>query len=469
MGYFLLIYQEKKMEIAEKKMKGNIFNRTDNAIKKSQHILTNTHKLIINHDHNEFKFLCLNCNSVVVTSKDNLGQPVPCTICDKYNIAPTELLSPNTIIDDFIIEKEISRGGNGVVYQAHQRSLDRECVLKTLNKQATDSRLLLTEARLTAKLTHHNIVQCYAVNKYDNFYYYVMEYIKGPSLKTVIEEENKLDYRRALNIIIQITSALNYAWQHCQLIHHDINPDNIMLEADDTAKLCDLGLAKISNAGAQQEDNDLFLGTPEFTSPENVIGEEVSFKGDMYSLGVVFYLMVTGNMPHNDDDRIALMKKHITDTPINPRAYTADLPDDLIRIIDKMMSKDPQKRYKTYDILLDAMIELQFKCNKKDLNKVDSLTSKLMRSHLTSSSVTHTPIISREHDTKTKKFKFNGLGYLSFFKIMLAITSIIVVAIILFYCLKKAPIDQQSPPDKTTASDNIFNLSLTKDQLFFYS
>ena len=419
-----------------RKFSNNIFAETASIAPKSQFGLRATHDVKTDHNHNDIEFLCINCNNRIKISTKNYGTPTLCPNCNKHVIAPQQLLSKNVIIDnDFIIKKLLNQGASGVIYKAYQSSLNRECVLKILSNKTTNNSPLLKEARLTAKLTHHNIIQCYAVNKYDDFYYCAMEYVEGLSLKELLNREQKLDYSRALNIITQLATALNYAWKRCQLVHHDISPSNIMLEHDDTVKLCDLGLARLNNAVATQIDNDFFCGTPEYSSPENIMGEKVNAQGDIYSLGIIFYLLVTGHLPYSDTDRVATMKKHLTTTPPNPKTYTAKLPNSFVNVIKKMMAKKLKQRYQDYDTLLEELMQLQFECSKLATTKLDSLTSKLTRAHFTRSSIKNTPAIITEQYQSSIKLKSKIKRQIFFSKIAIAFIGIITLFLILFYCL----------------------------------
>jgi serine/threonine-protein kinase len=269
-----------------------------------------------------------------------------------------------------------------------------------------------------------------------------MEYVEGLSLKELLNREQKLDYYRALNIIIQLATALNYAWKRCQLVHHDISPSNIMLKCDDTVKLCDLGLARLNNAVTTEIDNDFFCGTPEYSSPENIMGEKVNAQGDIYSLGIIFYLLVTGHLPYSDKDRVATMKKHLTATPPSPKIYTTKLPNSFVNVIKKMMAKKLKQRYQNYDILLEELMQLQFECNKVATTKLDSLTSKLTRAHFTRSSIKNTPAIITEQYQNSIKLKSKITQQIIFSKIAIAFIGIITLFLILFYCLVQTD-DQQ--------------------------
>ena len=348
---------------------------------------------------NDFEFICLICGQRITTPKDNHGKQVYCDNCKQSVTAPSSMLSPGIVINDFILKKQFNQGGAGAVYKAHQISFNRECVIKVLHGKNIDNAPLLHEARLTAKLKNHNIVQCYALDKYDDFYYYAMEYVHGTSLKDLLKQEGKLDYHRALNIITQITTALNYAWKQSKLIHHDITPDNIIINNHDIAKLCDLGLATIDS----KHGDDFFYGTPAFTSPENVLGETVSFLGDMYSLGTIFYLMVTGKLPHSDKDNNVLLKKHVTETPKSPKEHSPDLPDSFITVIAKLLNKKAHNRYPSYDDMLEELMTLQVEYNKQAVAKIDTLSGTLARVHMTNSNINNitleatTPVMPKKH------------------------------------------------------------------------
>lgn len=337
----------------------------------------------------DIKFLCIHCNHIIAAPAGHKGNVAKCCYCDTFITTPEDDFSPNTIIDDdFVVIRLLGTGSSGKFYRAHQISLDRACVLKVLHdKNKSHSSLLHKEARIMAQLIHNNIIQCYAIGNYHKFTYYAMEYIRGGSLEDFLYDYPILRPGKALNIITQITEALNYAFQHYQLVHYDITPKNIMINKDGIAKINDFNLSSVlpnePDAENKQKDEDKFS---DFTCPENILGMGIGYEGNMYSLGVIFYLMVTGHMPYSAQNRIELMKKHISDLPVPPKLYAPELPDDFIKVISKLMARFPADRYSDYNKLLEDLMQLEAKHNIKQSNTITASTKRLARIYLTNSS-----------------------------------------------------------------------------------
>ncbi|RMD79346.1 MAG: serine/threonine protein kinase, partial [Lentisphaerae bacterium] len=163
----------------------------------------------------------------------------------------------------------------GTVYLAHQISLDRPVALKILKEQyARDNSFILDfvrEARAAAKLNHPNIVQAYAVGEEDGTYFFAMEFVEGKTLKRIMNEKRRLEWRRGFHIGMQVAEALDFAWKNQHLIHRDIKPDNIMITPRGVAKLADLGLARA--ATELQDDEEEVMGTPQYICPEQLLGQ----------------------------------------------------------------------------------------------------------------------------------------------------------------------------------------------------
>ena len=285
---------------------------------------------------------------------------VACPVCGEKVVYPATPTSPGAVIGDFLIEREISRGGMGEVYLARQLSLDRPVALKVLqdrfvhDKEYVDS--LTREARAAAKINHPNIVQAYAVGEEDGIFYFAMEFIRGETLKQILKREKKLDFLRAAKIIQEIASALDVAWREQKLVHQDIKPDNIMLDANGFAKLADLGLARTAGTGdADAEIGDEVMGTPQYISPEQLTGVPTDVRSDIYSLGATFYQFVTGRFPYVAPTADEIAKMHVAGKLTPPKEINPELPDELNAIIMKMMARDINARYQTPGPLIKAL------------------------------------------------------------------------------------------------------------------
>src|SRR5262245_34567631 len=231
-------------------------------------------------------------------------------------------------IAGYKIITKIGQGSMGSIYKALQISMDRIVAIKVLApRYAANPRFrerFLREARAVARLNHPNIIQGIDVGESNGIHYFAMEYIDGPTVGELLKRGGALDEKRALDISTQVARALNHAFQN-GIIHRDIKPDNVMRTRDGVAKLCDLGLAKVSSEevtggeqGAAGTKPGASMGTPYYISPEQARGEpDVDTRSDIYSLGASFYHMVAGDVPYPGETAAVVISKHLTE-PITP-------------------------------------------------------------------------------------------------------------------------------------------------------
>lgn len=304
------------------------------------------------------RFQCPACKGIVSVNNKYLGHKVQCGHCKEVVSVPQSRVAPGAVIADFIIRKELGRGGMGIVYLSHQISLDRAAALKVLSSTyANDSQFVVSfirEARAAARLNHPHIVQAYSVGEDDGIFYFAMENIDGPTMKSVLKKQQKIPCDQAIVIIQQIAEALSYAWQELKLIHRDIKPDNIMLTENGKAKLSDLGLASIAGE-IDDGDSDEIMGTPQYISPEHLTGAPMDTRSDIYSLGATFYHFVTGKFPYEGKNAAEIARQHLTGTLIPPHEVNPDVPKEVSRIIVKMMARDPMDRYQNAEELIDDL------------------------------------------------------------------------------------------------------------------
>ncbi|NQU07655.1 MAG: serine/threonine protein kinase, partial [Candidatus Abyssubacteria bacterium] len=274
---------------------------------------------------------------------------------DERSMPATAATAADTkTIGRYRILGEIGEGGMGVVYKAEQISLGRLVAMKVLPRRlAGDSsfvRRFLNEARAMAAVNHPNIVLIYDVGQEGETNYYTMELVDGVSLEDILLQQSVLSSNRAVNVVAMILNALGHMHQ-CGIVHRDIKPSNIMIDRSGTAKLMDFGLAlqekseRLTRAGG-------IVGTPEYMSPEQAAGGTATALSDIYSLGVVFYELLTGNVPFEADTPLGVIHKIREEEPASPRSINPRIPAGLQRIVLKMMAKDPKDRYQNCRAIL---------------------------------------------------------------------------------------------------------------------
>src|SRR2546425_9527091 len=245
----------------------------------------------------------------------------------------------------YSLEREVGRGGMGVVYLAREVRLDRPVAIKLLPPaKARDSALrerFLREARTAAKLSHPNIIPIFTVDEAGEFVFFAMAFVEGDTLTQRVRERGPLPPSEAARVVREVAWALAYA--HSQgVVHRDVKPDNIILEtATGRALVADFGIAGLVK-GAAGLDGGEVIGTPEFMSPEQVLGEGVDGRSDLYSFGLVGYFALTGRLPYQGAKVTEILAKQVTEPP--PSLAKAGVPRKLARTIEGCLTKDPAAR-----------------------------------------------------------------------------------------------------------------------------
>jgi len=259
------------------------------------------------------------------------------------------------------IIKELGRGSMGIVYLGHDPQIDRLVAIKVLRQDRVTSEAFVTrflkEARAIGRLSHPNIVAVYDVGEDQGTIYLTMEYIEGRSLAEIIKEK-KVNVHELKEWAIQIADALNYA-HNKGIVHRDIKPSNIIVQKDGHIKITDFGIAHIEDPNAlQQTQAGEILGTPAYMSPEQVLGEKVDGRSDLFSLGIILYEALTQKKPFKGDTLTAIFKEIIQTTPISPDKISKDVSPELAQIIMKCLAKDPKERFQTGAELAEALKKL---------------------------------------------------------------------------------------------------------------
>ena len=260
-----------------------------------------------------------------------------------------------------LLEK-IGDGGMAVVYKGKDRLLNRYIAIKILRpefcKDATFVENFKRESQAAAGLSHPNIVGVYDVGREGNINYIVMELIDGRTLNEVIAEEAPMEYRKVIDITKQVAAALKVAHRN-KIIHRDVKPHNIMITTDGVVKLADFGIARAVNDATLSTGNKI-IGSVHYFSPEQARGNYVDERSDIYSLGIVMYEMLTGQVPFDGDNPVTVALKHINEDIVPPTQLVPGIPPALERAVMKATNKYQTNRYNSAEEMLEDLDNIAF-------------------------------------------------------------------------------------------------------------
>ncbi len=250
------------------------------------------------------------------------------------------------------IEALVGRGGMGVVYRVYDLRLKRNVALKLiapeLSQDESFRERFLTETELAASLEHPNVVPIHDAGEYEGQLYLTMRYVEGSDLKALLGDERALGPERAIAICSQVAAALDAAHER-GLVHRDVKPSNVLLDSQEHAYLADFGLSRRLSERAPGLEPTFSVGTPAYVAPEQIEGEDVDGRADVYSLGCLLYECLTGEAPYPRDSELAVLWAHLHDPPPAPAG--------LEEVMAKALAKEPGDRYATCSELAEAARE----------------------------------------------------------------------------------------------------------------
>src|SRR5438045_2999898 len=261
-------------------------------------------------------------------------------------MATTDTLLNRVFDGRYVIRRRLGSGGMADVYLAEDQELGRQVALKMLNERhAADEQFVerfRREARNAAGLNHPNIVSIFDRGHAEGTYYIAMEFLDGRTLKELLVKNGPTPIPIAIDYSRQILNALSFAHRH-GIVHRDIKPHNVVVGLDGRVKVTDFGIAR--SQASQMTEAGSIVGTAQYLSPEQAKGAPVDPRSDLYSLGIVLYEMLTGQVPFTGDTPVEIAMKHLSQVPEPPSKLRPDVPHDLDAVVMRSLAKDPDQRY----------------------------------------------------------------------------------------------------------------------------
>ena len=270
---------------------------------------------------------------------------------------------------EFIVGPLLGQGGFAAVFRVRDASLNRDVAVKVLDVELAPSpnvaERFLREAQTVARLEHPHIVPIYKVGRQQEIFYIIMRCIDGTSLRQLLEQHKRLSIGDAARIARQVADALAYAHSH-DIVHRDVKPDNILLDRSGHVLVTDFGIAKAAQVaqaaapapgGAQLTTEGMIIGTPQYMSPEQASGDNLDGRSDIYSLGIVLYQMLAGFPPFDGPSSASILAQQLTQAPPPIRRQRSDVPEELVVVLERMLAKDPAKRFQTAGDVSRALVD----------------------------------------------------------------------------------------------------------------
>jgi serine/threonine-protein kinase len=266
------------------------------------------------------------------------------------NQLETRQLEPGDVLDHYRIEATVARGGMGVLYRATDLHDGQQVAIKMPSAELESDPILLErfhrEQEIGYELNHPGVVRTYEREEHSRIYM-VMEWAEGRLLRSILHQEHKLPIERAVQLAVNLCEALDYMHKH-GVVHRDLKPENILVDAEDRVKIIDFGIAMKDDARRLTHVNlASAMGTPDYISPEQVKGLRVDHRCDIYSLGVILYEMLTGQVPFAGSNPLLAMNDRVLKDPKPARKLNPEIGPALQEVLDRALERDPRHRYST--------------------------------------------------------------------------------------------------------------------------